>query len=728
MSAAGTARDEASQARLEVHGLWMLQRLGSLTAGDLDRAAHSGKVLVRGHAQRMAADVLYQAARKQSVPVELVRIARKVATDGLRDGEAQVRRNAAEALGNDPVPESVRPILEALAQADAADTHLVYVLRKALRDHLNVAAVFEGILESRNLSDSEVRAVADVAVAVPSPQSARFLLQRLASLNETSVPTLGDALKHAARHAPEGELPGLAAFVRSRFAGQVDFQLALFRSIEQGLQQRGVALPSALKSWGSELASGLLADNAVSGWGNQPLDAAPTESPWDFQERRRSDGQVLRVLSSLMRGEQQTGVLRSPEFAAGAVLRFWLCGHDGYPDKPAKRVNSARLREVPSGAILFEAWPPRNDAAVPVQWDTSAVAGKTVVLEVSDGDTGDAYAWLAIGGIEGGPALPAVSPRALADRTAGAAELAARMGLMEVVPQLKRLAGRAGDPEARLAAARGLAALAPSEAVTTLGPVLRDGSLSIALKERLGVVLGEMALPAARVAVTAALQGVPFRVQQAWAVALIGSREGAEAFLQAVEQGLASPRLLQLTGARSRLQRADPKDWQARMDRLTRGLPPPDEARDRLIAARKNSYSSAKGEVPAGQKVFETQCSACHQVDGKGGLVGPQLTGIGNRGVERLCEDILDPNRNVDHAFRQSVITLKDGETMSGLFRREEGGVLVLANATGAEFTVPKAEVSLREESPLSLMPENFGEVIPEADFQHLLAFLLSRR
>jgi putative heme-binding domain-containing protein len=93
-----------------------------------------------------------------------------------------------------------------------------------------------------------------------------------------------------------------------------------------------------------------------------------------------------------------------------------------------------------------------------------------------------------------------------------------------------------------------------------------------------------------------------------------------------------------------------------------------------------------------------------------------------------LCEDILDPNRNVDHAFRQSVITLKDGETMSGLFRREEGGVLVLANATGAEFTVPKAEVSQREESPLSLMPENFGEVIPEADFQHLLAFLLSRR
>jgi hypothetical protein len=33
----------------------------------------------------------------------------------------------------------------------------------------------------------------------------------------------------------------LASVVRARFVGQGDFQLALFRSIEQGLQQRGLA-------------------------------------------------------------------------------------------------------------------------------------------------------------------------------------------------------------------------------------------------------------------------------------------------------------------------------------------------------------------------------------------------------------------------------------------------------------------------------------------------------
>jgi len=720
----------SSKVHAQIHALWALLNLEQLDDESLGQAWNNSEPLLRIHGMRMLSEKASRLAGKSpsTRPFAAPQNARALMIAGLEDSDALVRRCAVEALGLWPSTEEVRPILDTLAKSDPADTHLVYVLRKSLRDHLSVPTIFDAVLAGKDWSPSEVRAIADVAVAVPSAQAAQFLLQRIAGLSDGTSPTLGEALKHAARHAPEADLPGLASVVRTRFSGQVDFQLSLFRSIEQGLAQRGVALPAALKAWGSELAGGLLADQASSGWGNVPMEGAPTESPWEFQERRRSDGQAIRTLSSLMRGEPMTGILRSPEFSAGPALSFWLCGHDGYPDKPAKRVNSVRLRDMAGGAVLFEAWPPRNDAAVQVRWETSQIAGKRVVLEVADGDTGDAYAWMAIAGIEGGPALPPISPRALADRTAGAADLAARLGLRELVPQLRRMATRPGDPEARMAAARGLATLAPAEAVEALAPMVTDVAQPVGLRERLGVVLGEINLPAARAAVTAAFKGASYRVQQSWAVALAGNRDGAEAFLQAVGQGLASPRLLQLAGVRTRIQRAAPGDWQARVEGLTRGISPADETRDSLMAARRNAYALADAKATAGQKVFEVHCSACHQIDGKGGLVGPQLTGIGNRGLERLCEDILDPNRNVDHAFRQSVITLKDGETMSGLFRREEGGVLVLANATGAEFTVPKAEVSQREESPLSLMPENFGEVIPEADFQHLLAFLLSRR
>jgi putative heme-binding domain-containing protein len=104
------------------------------------------------------------------------------------------------------------------------------------------------------------------------------------------------------------------------------------------------------------------------------------------------------------------------------------------------------------------------------------------------------------------------------------------------------------------------------------------------------------------------------------------------------------------------------------------------------------------------------------------------LTGIGNRGVERLCEDILDPNRNVDHAFRQTRITTKEGDEVAGLMRREEGDLLVLVDANGKEFSVKKSAVTDRQESELSLMPDTFGESLPAADFHHLLAYLLSQR
>lgn len=108
--------------------------------------------------------------------------------------------------------------------------------------------------------------------------------------------------------------------------------------------------------------------------------------------------------------------------------------------------------------------------------------------------------------------------------------------------------------------------------------------------------------------------------------------------------------------------------------------------------------------------------------------IGPQLDGIGQRGLDRLCEDILDPNRNVDRAFRSTLLVMKDGEVSSGLFRREEGELVVLAESTGKEITLPKKDIAERRESETSLMPENFGDLMTAEEFADLMTFLLSNR
>ena len=112
----------------------------------------------------------------------------------------------------------------------------------------------------------------------------------------------------------------------------------------------------------------------------------------------------------------------------------------------------------------------------------------------------------------------------------------------------------------------------------------------------------------------------------------------------------------------------------------------------------------------------------------QGAKIGPQLDGIGNRGLDRLLEDIIDPNRNVDQAFRLTTLNLNNGRIVSGLVLREEGEVLVLADSQGKEVRVDKKNIEERTVSQLSPMPANLIEQIPEADFYNLMAFLLEQR
>jgi putative heme-binding domain-containing protein len=144
-----------------------------------------------------------------------------------------------------------------------------------------------------------------------------------------------------------------------------------------------------------------------------------------------------------------------------------------------------------------------------------------------------------------------------------------------------------------------------------------------------------------------------------------------------------------------------------------------------IIQQRVTAFSKAKPEAAKGEQVFTTHCAACHQVKGKGGIIGPQLDGIGSRGVARVMEDILDPWRNIDAHFQLHQITLKDGTITSGSVRNETAQNLVLADAAGTENRLLKADITEDKALPASLMPPAFAEVIKEGEFHQLVAWLL---
>jgi putative heme-binding domain-containing protein len=192
-----------------------------------------------------------------------------------------------------------------------------------------------------------------------------------------------------------------------------------------------------------------------------------------------------------------------------------------------------------------------------------------------------------------------------------------------------------------------------------------------------------------------------------------------------MEAGKAAPTLLRNPVVAALLEkRAQP--LRDRATALTRDLPPEDERLDKLIAQRADAFQKATPNAGHGAQIFQQNCAVCHKIHNQGANIGPALDGIGVRGPHRVIEDILDPNRNVDPMFRQTVIETTDGQTLAGLNAHNEGELLVLTDATGKQVSVAQARVKNRTTNKLSLMPTIFETTIAPADFNDLLAFLFA--
>jgi len=713
------AFDAPKNAFQRMHSFWALWRLGHQEPELAKVAAFDTDSAVRAHAMRALTD-----KANWSEPEHALALA------GLKDANALVQRCAAEALAAHPVFGNLEPLLGLRQNVASDDTHLLYMVRYALRNQLIPAEIMQRVA-THSWSEQEHRALADVAVAVTSPGAAGFLLGHIQRYTEERD-TATRYLKHIVRYIPQDQLDQLATFVESHFTGDSDLQMALFKSLQEGMAQRGVPLTPAIRRWGIQLARQLVSTSSDQlAWSNTPLEGhADARNPWSIQVRPSADGnKSATFLSSLPNGESLTGVLRSRDFNIPSRLSFFLAGHDGFPTKPLGKKNLVRLRLASTGRVVKQAAPPRNDIAQKITWDLSDVVGQAGYLELVDGDTGDAYAWLAAGRFDPGVvSVPTSNPSQVSQRQQSGAEIARTLKATELRPDLSNLfTGRNVDSEARAAAARALAAVAPDASLSLLVARLNDADEALAFREKLAQAIGEMNSPASATALVESLRIAPHRVAVKVAEALASTPEGSEQLLTAVEQHKIAPRLLVEKSVKDRFAASKVPQTKQRAAALMKSVPPIDAERDKLIEQRRVAFRKAAVDPALGQRVFEQTCAVCHQIDGKGGLVGPQLDGVATRGADRIIEDVLDPSRNVDASFRYSTITLDDDRVITGLQRREEGEVLVFADATGKEISVPKKQIKERVQSEFSLMPDNFGELIQPADFNNLLGFLLSK-
>lgn len=136
------------------------------------------------------------------------------------------------------------------------------------------------------------------------------------------------------------------------------------------------------------------------------------------------------------------------------------------------------------------------------------------------------------------------------------------------------------------------------------------------------------------------------------------------------------------------------------------------------------------GDPKHGQEVFESPtaaCSTCHQVNGKGGDIGPKLSEIGTKlGKDALYESILDPSAGISFGFEAWTVELKNGDEAFGLIVSETADEITLKNQTGAVTRYKKEDIAKRQKMTSSMMPAGLQLTMSTQDLVDLVEYLSS--
>jgi putative heme-binding domain-containing protein len=130
--------------------------------------------------------------------------------------------------------------------------------------------------------------------------------------------------------------------------------------------------------------------------------------------------------------------------------------------------------------------------------------------------------------------------------------------------------------------------------------------------------------------------------------------------------------------------------------------------------------------VAGGRALFEKHCGTCHRFGPIGNDVGPDLTTVNSRFQKKdILESILFPSKTVSDQYQSEEIKTATA-TYNALLLRETPAVLqIRVNTDPAKpVVVPKAQITSREKSTVSFMPEGLIDKMSQADIANLIAFI----
>jgi alcohol dehydrogenase (cytochrome c) len=151
--------------------------------------------------------------------------------------------------------------------------------------------------------------------------------------------------------------------------------------------------------------------------------------------------------------------------------------------------------------------------------------------------------------------------------------------------------------------------------------------------------------------------------------------------------------------------------------------------------------SGPAGAESRGEALFfgRAGCASCHEVNARGGVVGPDLSGAGRLSPEVLQQKIVNPNRPgaVSAGGRggrggatpaTAIVKTFDGHEIRGVRRNEDTFSLQMIDTAGQLRMFDKLQLSSVVVNGTSLHPPDYASRLPADEIANLVAYLRTLR
>ena len=149
-----------------------------------------------------------------------------------------------------------------------------------------------------------------------------------------------------------------------------------------------------------------------------------------------------------------------------------------------------------------------------------------------------------------------------------------------------------------------------------------------------------------------------------------------------------------------------------------------------MLSLSRSAARPGPGNAERGAALYQSSgCGSCHVVDGRGGILGPELTTIGSRrGSVYLRESVVKPAASHPPGYLVVRAVPNTGPEVRGIRVNEDVFSILIRDAGGNVHALQKADLArVDRELEATLMPSYESRLVP-AQLDDLVAYLATLR